>query len=299
MEDPIHLQEPVWTELARFDWYTNRLKAEYLEACHTRTLNPSTIQELTEYYGKPVTLLGGMNEAFRIFLFQRDIEHVRPSTRSGAPFEYTFLPRAGQGGLFLDYDPRQGEAVREINTACARLTELTRNAASPVEKVAIMAEYLAIKVTAHDLFVHGRGNFPAMELLNAKGVTDYVHEAAEAEPNAFRTKHALALALGKGVDPAQCVVGCCRCQERGLTELCQGMRMLLDGIDQVRLEDFFRWDVYGICAFIEGPICLRQDSHSRVAYQLEQAWSAYNWHAPVTATEAATFITHSVFRLGL
>jgi len=298
MQTGIKPSEQAQTLFRRLDYFTNRLKLEYLEACCRKTFNPDAIEELGAYYGRPVSLLGGMNEAFRIFLFQQDVEKVR-TLADGMPFECTFPPRAGQGGLFLDYDPREEESVQEIDAACNGLLDLVQKENSIVMVAAILTEYLAIKVTAHDLFIHGRGDFPASNLLNLDALTSYVQKVVEAEPDAFRSKHALALALSRGIDPARCVAGLCHCQQRGLDELCQGVQELVRRSSKIKLEDFLRWNVYGICAFIEGPVFLRQDVRSRAAERLALEWEAYDWQAPVTATAAATHLTRRVFHIVL
>jgi hypothetical protein len=289
--------------LNRFDYFSNRLKLEYLSACLARRFDPAVLAELHSYYGREVTLAGGMNEAFRWFLGNPDVEWVEPLP-TGEPFIETLPLRKGSGRLFTDFDPRSLETCLQLEAACAELLSAFRAVPSLETKIAIMTEFFAIKVTCHDAFIHGRGTQPARGLFDMPFVhidppreIEYITAVLDSPPSDFRLKNILSYSMASGLDPLACLVGDVPYSHKDRRVFINLVKNLLERIDQIDAASFFRWDIYGICNFIEGPVFLRRSHDRRCVSVLAESWENYNWDSGATCTQASDFLAREAFSI--
>lgn len=152
----LSLPKPVLEAFLQLDYLTNRLKLEYLESLFSQPLNQEVLKELSNYYIKEVGLVGGMNEAFRWFVGKSNIETV-DALPDGAPFSWRLAPRQGKGNLMLEPNREAEKTCIGLDKVCADLIQSFQIARTPALRVALLSEFMAIKVTCHDLFIHGRG----------------------------------------------------------------------------------------------------------------------------------------------
>lgn len=290
------------TLLREFAYYSNRLKLEYLLACSTHTFDSAVLTELEDYYHKPALVMGGMNEAMRWYAGLADVEHTGYTLR-GEPFDNAPRPRTGGGLLFSDHDPRQGSTLSELDRVSAALAREV--AQLPRERAAeAISDFLTIKITAHDLLIHGRFDVPApflrdapFALLHRPDEPAYIREVLAAPREAFRVENVMAYTLATGVDPAPFARDDAPSAPRGRTEWFAGVAELWTHLDEIDLETLFRWDLYGMCAYPEGPVFAIDLSQGRPAARLQRAWEDYDWTAPATASLASGRIFGDVFDL--
>lgn len=293
------VQDPI----SRFDYYSNRLKLEYLTCCFTREFIPDVLDELKTYYGKDVLLAGGMNEAFRWFLGNPNVESV-DALPTGEPFSETLKKRQGTGQLFKDYDPRPMDTCIQLEAACQEIQRAYLDAPSLESKVMIRTEFLAVKVTCHDVFIHGRSDLPAPHLFQTSFVhidpdreIDYITRVLESTPDDFRLKNILSYAMASGIDPVSSLSGDTRPKHRDRSTFTSLMKNLLEKLGGIDAHSFFRWDIYGICNFIEGPVFLRRSSTRRCVSVLAEAWENYGWGQDKTCTQASDHFAREAFSI--
>lgn len=288
--------------LADFAHHSNRLKLEYLEACCRYEFNREVLTELEDHYRRPAQVMGGMNEALRWYAGHPDYERTGYTDR-GEPFANERRPRTGSGLLFVDHDPRGSRTLVALDRISAELAELV--ATLDLERAAqVITDFITIKITAHDLLIHGRFDVPAPFLLEAPFALlhrpdepAYIAEVLAAPWDAFRLENVLAYTLATGVDPAPYAVDPDAPAPRGREEWFAGVRELWHHLDQMDLHTLFRWDLYGMCAYPEGPVFAIDLEQGRPGARLEQAWRDYDFAAPATASLASGRIFSQVFDL--
>lgn len=297
------LPKPVLESFLQFDYLTNLLKLQYLESLFSNSLNQEVLQELSTYYNKEIKLVGGMNEAFRWFIGKINVEAV-DALEDGAPFRWRLEPRQGKGNLLL-------ETPREVNGTCLALDKVCSNliqsfqfARTPALRVALMAEFMAIKVTCHDIFIHGRGEEPAKNLFQRNYVhidpqkeTVYIEKVLEEPLDAFRVKNVLSYAMAHGIDPVACLSGQIPFIHQFRAATLELIQTLLERSVELDPATFFTWDDYGMCNFIEGPVFLRWNNTERCVHALARSWQAFDWMKPLTCTEACTDLAQQVFQI--
>lgn len=288
--------------LQDFAYWSNRLKLEYLEACCRWTFDRTVLVELEDHYGRPAQVMGGMNEAMRWYAGLENYERTGYSLR-GEPFENELRPRRGAGLLFADHDPRGGRTLSELDRISAELAaEVGR--LGRAEAAEVISDFLTIKITAHDLLIHGRFDVPApflrdapFALLHRPDEPAYIAEVLDAPWDAFRLENVMAYTLATGVDPAPYAAGKPLAAPAGRAEWFEGVAALWSHLDEMDLATLFRWDLYGMCAYPEGPVFWIDLGLGRPAARLEQAWRDYPWSAPGTASLASARIFDEVFEL--
>lgn len=304
MEQPNKsVPETVQDPIARFDYYSNRLKLDYLTACLSREFNPDALQELKSYYGEDVRLAGGMNEAFRWFLGNPDVESVE-ALPTGEPFIERLTKRLGSGQLFKDYNPRIMDTCVQLEKACQEIIRAYLDAPTLESKVMIMTEFFAVKVTCHDVFIHGRGEQASPQFFKIPFVhidpdreIDYINQVLESTPDDFRLKNIFSYAMASGIDPVSSLSGVIRSEHRDRSIFIARMKTLLENLDKIEARSFFRWDIYGICNFIEGPVFLRRSKTRRCVSVLAEAWENYEWKPEKTCTQASDHLAREAFSL--
>ena len=299
----LSLPKPILEAFHRFDYLTNRLKLEYLAAIFDHEFNPSVLQELAVYYGRDVQLVGGMNEAFRWFVGRNDIETVE-SLPDGAPFSWRLEPRRGQGNLLKEPSRKVELTCHALDKTCAELVQGFQYAKTPALRVAMLAEFMAIKVTCHDLFIHGRGEEPSEKLfrknyvhIDPQAEAEYVQKVCEAPSDGFRVKNVLSYAMAHGIDPVACLEGQVPTIHQFRAGTLKLMRTLLEQSVALDAVTFFTWDDYGMCNFVEGPVFLRWNSTERCIHALARSWQAFDWQRPLTCTQASSDLAQQVFQV--
>ncbi|MBX3195475.1 MAG: hypothetical protein KF727_10340 [Microbacteriaceae bacterium] len=288
--------------LDEFAYHSNRLKLEYLLACCDHTFDPEVLTELEDHYHKPALIMGGMNEALRWYAGHSDFERTGYTPR-GEPFTAELRPRSGRGLLFRDHDPRENPTLGELDRISAHLADEVSHL--PVERAAeVIADFLTIKITAHDLLIHGRFDVPAPFLLDApfallhrQDEPAYMTEVLNAPWDAFRLENVMAYTLATGVDPAPFARSETPAIPRSREDWFSGVAELWTHLADIDLITLFRWDLYGMCAYPEGPVFALDVREGRPATRLERAWSEYDWAAPASASLASARIFDRVFDL--
>jgi len=292
--DTVTIPEHIKALLNLFEYYANIIKLDYLQACCDKKFNQAVLDELCQLYQKePATVLGGMNEAFRWHLGCDDYEKTEYYPGTDIPCDCTYPKRIGFGILFEDFDPLANlpalmlrQVSQALVTETSRISDLTLAAA-------ILAEFMAVKVSMHDIFIHGRGDMPASNLLDTSRVEAIITALSQMPVNSFRLKFALSMAITKGIDPARCVLNNDLHQHADSNQMFSGLVSMLKAWREIDLDDFFRWDVFGICAFIEGPIYLRKHPSERLVCDLSQAWQKVDWSHAGSATEVSRKLSES------
>lgn len=297
-KDLITLPKHIQSLFSLFEYYANLIKLDYLEACCSNKFDQNVLNELRDLYQKqPVTVLGGMNEAFRWHLGCDDFENTTYYADTNIPIDCNYPKRVSEHRLFIDYDPYSRLPAQMLQQLSQALSEEVNKTTDFALAAAILAEFMAMKVSMHDLFIHGRGMDPAVHLQNTDYVASLIHAYKDMPVNAFRLKFALSMAMSKGFDPVQCVTNTCSYEESDRQAICSGLQSLLKHWREIDLSDYFRWDVFGICAFIEGPIYARKHPGMRLAFELSQAWQSTEWHGEKTSTDVSKTISESVVKI--
>ena len=299
----LSLPTPVLEAFLQFDYLTNRLKLQYLASLFNQPLNQDVLQELSKYYGKEIGLVGGMNEAFRWFAGKNDMETV-DALPDGAPFSWRLESRQGKGNLLLEPNRAVQETCHALDKTCSDLIQSFKYARTTALRVALLAEFMAIKVTCHDLFIHGRGEESSNNLFHKNYVhidpqaeADYIQKVLEAPLDAFRVKNVLSYAMAHGIDPVACLSGQYPLIHQFRSATLDLIRILLERAVELDPTTFFTWDDYGMCNFVEGPVFLRWSSIERCAHALARSWQAFDWQKPLTCTQACTDLAQQVFQV--
>lgn len=288
--------------LADFAHYSNRLKLEYFEACCRYRFDRDVLTELEDHYRRPAQVMGGMNEALRWYAGMPDHERTGYTDR-GEPFENELRPRSGSGLLFLDHDPRAGQTLIALDRISRDLADHVGGL--EVERAAeVITDFITIKITAHDLLIHGRFDVPApflreapFALLHRPDEPAYMAEVLAAPWDAFRLENVMAYTLATGVDPAVFARTSPVAAPAGREEWFDGVAELWRHLGDVDLVTIFRWDLYGMCAYPEGPVFTVDLSLGRPGARLARAWQEYDFTAPATASLASGRIFSQVFDL--
>jgi hypothetical protein len=244
-----------------------------------------------------------MNEAFRWFVGRKDIETVE-ALPDGAPFSWRLEPRRGRGNL-LQKPSREVELTcLALDKTCAELVQGFQHAKTPALRVAMLAEFMAIKVTCHDLFIHGRGEEYSGQLfhknyvhIDSQSEAEYMQRVLDAPLDTFRVKNVLSYAMAHGIDPVACLDGQVPAIHLFRSGTLGLIKKLLEQSIKIDAEVFFRWDNYGICNFVEGPIFLRWNSTERCLDALARSWQAFDWQRPLTCTQACNDLAQQVFQV--
>jgi hypothetical protein len=192
----------------------------------------------------------------------------------------------------------------QLETACQEILKAYQEASSLESKVMIMTEFLAVKVTCHDVFIHGRSDLPSQHLfqmpfvcIEPKREIDYITRVLDSAPDEFRLKNILSYAMASGIDPVRSLSGSLNSKHRNRSTFTDLLKQLLERSGEVNAHSFFRWDIYGICNFIEGPVFLRKNNTRRCVSVLAEAWENYGWDQDKTCTQASDQFAREAFTI--
>jgi hypothetical protein len=222
----------------------------------------------------------------------------------GAPFAWKCTPRQGKGNLLKQLPSNILSTCQTLDKVCKNLCAAYEQERSLSLKVAILAEFMAIKVTCHDLFIHGRSPEPARELFHKNYVAidhtreaEYVQKVLEAPFDQFRLKNVLSYAMAHGIDPVACLTGEVPAIHHFRSIFLEKVRALLEKVTELDPQEYFAWDNYGICNFVEGPVFMRKTITERSATVLALAWQTHDWDEKQTCSSGSDHLARQVFQI--
>lgn len=148
-KDLITIPKHILSLFTLFEYYANLIKLDYLEACCTSKFDQTVLDELRDLYQKqPVTVLGGMNEAFRWHLGSDDFENTTYYAETNIPVDCNYPKRVGAGRLFKDYGPYSRLPAQMLQQLSRALCEEADKITDLPLAAAILAEFMAESIHA-------------------------------------------------------------------------------------------------------------------------------------------------------
>lgn len=259
--------------LIEFEFFTNKLKMQYLNDCFTKSYNYQCLYLQEEGVQQKILNSGG--DAFKVY------------------FDFSFRGKKGRRGpLFLNATPKDSEIVRRLSTCN---TELKEEISSNEEWFSLFCEYTLIKTSIHEIIA----DIPDEENVNKYGYNDLAclrDIANDDEVSGAVLRNFVVHCLNLGINPSENREGIesniesfadlkyaafqARRKEWSMAAWyfinCIKRRMTVENLSSV-----MRWDRYSLCNYDTGPIFIRKNRefilpHISRSFELYSDWEQNN-----------------------